>query len=187
MTGLGMVTVSLISAARSSNVLFMILTGVFGTAALFFAGYKAWTEEHERYKKEAQKNAQPDIRGEVSGLNLTQQVSGSGTPGASVFKFILYLCNHRGRNTNIKEVGVSVADDGGSPVKFSSVSSIPPYQSVELQDGIGQYIAMWASTNREIYGTLDLDSLVVHVVDGLGGLHQIPLKTGESLSVGPQS
>src|SRR5260370_30108419 len=186
MTGLGGLIIALIRAVKNSNGLFITLIAGLGVLALFFAGYKAWAEEHERYEEEAKKNAQPDIRGEVSGPNLTQHLSSAGVPGMATFEFILYLCNYSGRKTNTKEIVVSVADDGGSQVKFSSITSSPPYQPIQLENGIGHALTVRAST-KEVYGTLDLDSLVVHVVDGLGGPDPFPLRARESLSVGPQA
>src|SRR5260370_40057642 len=96
MTGLGGLIIAVIAAVRNSNGFFITLIAGLGVLALFCAGYKAWAEEHERYEEEAKKNAQPDIRGEVSGPNLTQHLSSAGVPGMATFEFILYLCNYSG-------------------------------------------------------------------------------------------
>ncbi len=175
-----------------------VASGTLAIVCFYVAAYRVWHRERVALQGERARNSMPEIRGELFDFSVSTYGRGHDNGvwrSHARVRFSVAVCNYRDVQTNIVRLEI----DGRKTKPESSVTnvdlSVPgrsfdelalPPTTLELRRGMQVYMVgtVFIDVNLDPQAEplrLDLTKLRPFVVDGFGNVHQLSVRSGETV------
>jgi hypothetical protein len=113
MTGIAMFAVSIFAAVKDSNRILVVLSGCFGFLALFWASYKAWSDERHKLDEALAIKAFPKFIGHLDDVIPKAIMLNDTSALGTQLHFTLFIKNDGFQKSGLRKMTVAVADVDG--------------------------------------------------------------------------